>query len=383
MYRRHVFVFTQMFWWTTLLYTLPITKKELLSVSDIVLVYINDGVYGELEKIRGSVPKPTQGIDPNVPSTSSVTLGNNTPVAAKQNSNVNTGNDLININAGIIGNTSAEMGTQLDKDVTPQSVSKPPSRCDIIPNLSTEVAPNKTQTGSVIPENTATKDDGHPPNQSSKATTDTGRTKATLPGIEVFLSKTCTIPLVRCDFDIIKRTVKTRKEQNKEGKMGKDNSNLEADNPTNAAPESTTTTLRTSTRKRTVIDYKKFLEEFADIPPSPPKRRKEVDLKRKPSRSRIAAEKYRKSGFSTKPTNTPKPVCHRRSADMPQQTPIPSTSTAMETDVSVAQQTPIPSTSTAVETDVSVPHKTITTPATTHETQDAIDALLLLSTAGT
>ena len=27
MYCRHVYVFTQMFWWTTLLYTLPVTEK--------------------------------------------------------------------------------------------------------------------------------------------------------------------------------------------------------------------------------------------------------------------------------------------------------------------------------------------------------------------
>ena len=53
MYRRHVYVFTQMFWWTTLLYTVPVTEKELLAQCEVVLVYIRDGVFGELEPIRG------------------------------------------------------------------------------------------------------------------------------------------------------------------------------------------------------------------------------------------------------------------------------------------------------------------------------------------
>ena len=34
-----------------------------------------------------------------------------------------------------------------------------------------------------------------------------GGSKRLLPGIGVFLSKTCTIPLIRCDFDQIKKTV--------------------------------------------------------------------------------------------------------------------------------------------------------------------------------
>ena len=40
MYRRHVYVFTQMFWWTTLLYTVPVSEKELMAQCDVVLVYI-------------------------------------------------------------------------------------------------------------------------------------------------------------------------------------------------------------------------------------------------------------------------------------------------------------------------------------------------------
>ena len=63
------------------------------------------------------------------------------------------------------------------------------------------------------------------------------------------------------------------------------------------------------TWKRTIIDYKKFLEEYADEPLLPPKKKREVDLKQKPSKSRIAAEKYNCSKYFTKPMHLLRPVC--------------------------------------------------------------------------
>ena len=68
----------------------------------------------------------------------------------------------------------------------------------------------------------------------------------------------------------------------------------------------------------------------------------------------------------TKPSNVPKPVRGKKSCG-----------TTLHT-----LQTPIPSTSTDAHTDDSSVQKTITTPATTQETQDAINALLLLGTIG-
>ena len=62
MYRRHAYVFTQMFWWTTLLYTVPVTEKELLSQCDVILVYMKEGVFGELERIRSPAPKCDTGV---------------------------------------------------------------------------------------------------------------------------------------------------------------------------------------------------------------------------------------------------------------------------------------------------------------------------------
>ena len=49
------------------------------------------------------------------------------------------------------------------------------------------------------------------------------------------------------------------------------------------------------------MDYSQF--DLIDDPPTPPKRKRMVDLKRKPSAGRIAAAKYK-----TKPANTPRPV---------------------------------------------------------------------------
>ena len=52
MYRKHAFIYTQMFWWTSLLYTLPVQERDLVDRCEIVLVYLKPGVFGELHKIR-------------------------------------------------------------------------------------------------------------------------------------------------------------------------------------------------------------------------------------------------------------------------------------------------------------------------------------------
>ena len=350
MYRHHIYVFTQMFWWTMLLYTLPVTEQEFVSQCEIVLVYVKDGVYGELEKIRSPAMKATQSTVPDtVPVGPNIAEGISHETD-EQNLTVYMGSELPKV--GITESTPTGLRMQISNDVTPQSAHEPSSLNDVLPTPPSTDAPNISETGGVIPENAATTNDDD--------------SLATLLGIDVFLSKMCMIPLVRCDFDLIKQTVETQIKQTKESEMHKEETNTDIPNPTDKVPtsnSSVTTEVHTSSRKRTVIDYKKFLEEFADIPPFPPKKRREVDLKCRPSKSRIAAEKYKKSRFVTKPTNVPKPVCNKKSGGM-------------------TVQTPTPSTSTAAETDAQSPQRTITTPAMTQETQDAIDALLLLGTLG-
>ena len=108
-----------------------------------------------------------------------------------------------------------------------------------------------------------------------------------------------------------------------------------------------------------IIDYKKFLEEYADEPPSPPKKKREVDLKQKPSKSRIAAEKYSHSKYFTKLTHLPRPVHKRRG-----KTSTPTASSSVEPQMETVNPTP--------------QAETTTVPATSQETQEAIEALLML-----
>ena len=347
MYRRHVYVYTQMFWWTTLLYTLPVTEQELLSQCEVVLVYVKDGVYGELDRIRSPAKKRSQAATAQVQSgiVGSLETGNASyePTPAKAS---------VLTNPDITGSTCTETMNDPIDTVTTESAGPPQvapddptvpshSRAAKNPNLVRVITEN-AELNEVTPSKTSTVEE-------------TGRPRTSLPGIGVFLDKTCTIPLVRCDFDTIKTTVESREES---VELVNSQNKQDSNNPTPSV-DSVSPTTRTSARKRTVINYKKFLEEFADLPPSPPKRKREVDLKRRPSKSRMAAEKYRKSDFATKPSNVPKPV--RRKVSTPKSTP---------------------GTSTNISKNVSSKQETITKPATTQETEDAIEALLLLGTMG-
>ena len=107
-------------------------------------------------------------------------------------------------------------------------------------------------------------------------------------------------------------------------------------------------TQRTSGRKRAKVDYSQF-DLTTDDPPSPPKKKRTVDLKRKPSATRIAAEK-----FKNKPSNTPRLVRQRSSASAP-----------ATTTVTAPKQT-----SAIIRTS-----HTLTTPATQQETADVLKQL--------
>ena len=103
MYRHHAYVFTQMFWWTTLLYTVPVTEKELLNQCDVVLVYIKEGVFGELEMIRSPAPKRDTG--PKRQETTASTPGSD----MHQPPDSNTGQSNVNYSvAGITRSTPDE-----------------------------------------------------------------------------------------------------------------------------------------------------------------------------------------------------------------------------------------------------------------------------------
>ena len=52
MYRRHVFIYTKEWWWTTVIFVMPIDEKDVIVKCDLVLVYIRPGIYGEVKEIR-------------------------------------------------------------------------------------------------------------------------------------------------------------------------------------------------------------------------------------------------------------------------------------------------------------------------------------------
>ena len=120
-----------------------------------------------------------------------------------------------------------------------------------------------------------------------------------------------------------------------------------------ARPPPKKKTQHTSGRKRPQVDYMQF--DTSTEPPSLPKKHRKVNLKRRPSKTRIAAEKYK-----TKPLGGPRPVCNR---------PSQSQSSAS-----------VPVVNPTTMTDDTHPGTSgiVTVAATEEETQTAIEALLTL-----
>ena len=176
------------------------------------------------------------------------------------------------------------------------------------------------------------------------------------------MTQCCSIPLVWCDYrkSVLKAADTHRKETPGEHKEKGDSSPSkcnESEQPVKI-PVKIPLEVCTSSRARTVIDYKQFLEEFADEPPSPLKKKCDVDLKCRPSKQCIVADKY-KSKFVTKPTHLPRPVRHKAN-----QKKI-TTGSALSNSMATPAKTDTPT-------------LTVLTPATSSETRDAIEALLML-----
>ena len=185
-----------MFWWTTLLYTVPISEKELMAQCDIVLVYLRDGVFGELDTIKGpaSMPKTsmTSSPKPSVPLVSS-TLHTQDVHGEDRMTDTNSYN--LPRHPGITQSTPVTMVTTGDTNVTPDSSSALHATEHKGLNLQPASADSTPKLSAVIPGSE---------DRSQPARTDYGRDEPTpppLPSIGVFLSKTCTILLVRCDLD--------------------------------------------------------------------------------------------------------------------------------------------------------------------------------------
>ena len=210
MYRRHVYVFTQMFWWTTLLYTVPVSEKELMAQCDVVLVYIRDGIFGELEPIRGPASTPKTGKEPplKLPTPPKASIDQTMDTYGEQKQKELDLSDRLQP-AGITQSTFATDVKHDNTDVTPESANAPHTEDRDKTRQQALTTAGATAATGVIPESV---------DESPQVATAAGHADAdtpVLPSIGVFLSKTCTIPLIRCDFEQIKKTVKQQTLQDK------------------------------------------------------------------------------------------------------------------------------------------------------------------------
>ena len=194
MYCQHVYVFMQMFWWTTLLYTLPATEKELMTQCDIVLVYIRDGVFGELEPIRSPVSKITMAAaTPQKPLASpEPTTAAKVGVVADPDPD-EPDSEKNKLHSGITQSTSVIPALLNDSNVTPQNTGDLLTAECVHPLPAAVGTANELRTCAVIPESA----DGESLVAPSKSDKDHAESFQTaLPSIGVFLSKSCIIPLV-------------------------------------------------------------------------------------------------------------------------------------------------------------------------------------------
>ena len=171
-----------------------------MSQCEIVLVYIKDGVFGELEKIRSLVSK----------STTTVTTVHH-PMLSPEPSNVvkhatsveqclnKAETEKTRLYSDIPHSTSAISAFPVDSNITPQNTDDPLIGEHVHPSPTAEGSAQGPSKGIVIPESAR----GKLPVTPIKLCTESA--ESSLPSIGMFLSKTCMIPLVRCDFKQIKK----------------------------------------------------------------------------------------------------------------------------------------------------------------------------------
>ena len=86
---------------------------------------------------------------------------------------------------------------------------------------------------------------------------------APLPKIDIFMTQRCSIPLIRCDFDSALKPANSHSKEMQET-IG---DTVPDTKPPDDGQTDQSTEVRTSRCPRTVINYKQFLEEYADAPP--------------------------------------------------------------------------------------------------------------------
>ena len=314
-------------------------ERDLVDRCEIVLVYLKPGVFGELHKIRPPTATITSSHameTPKAPLASPVIPQNAVPCMNKQDAEKDP-----TITPVITGGTVGAVG---------------------VSTLNAATATRNNHVDTALSASALTQ--FHEPQAKQPGLDPTVPPPTAIPDINIFMTQRCSIPLIRCDYESALKAANAHQREMELPKVSDTPSSLPA------LPEQSeeNTPVCMSGRTHTVINYKQFLEEYADAPPSPPKRRREVDmkLKRRPSKQCIAAERYQ-SKFTTKLTTVPKPVCNKRSrnkTDTTSESPLASSTKQADSELNVPEEAPT--------------NKTLLTPATSAETRDAIDALLLL-----
>ena len=115
MYQKHAFVYTQMFWWTTLLYMWPVQGKEIMDKCEVVLVYMKQGAFGELQKIRLPTATSTR-VETSLPAKPPLVIPQNAEETAEQTQITSASTPVIT--RGASGNNPVPTGSTPDITTT-------------------------------------------------------------------------------------------------------------------------------------------------------------------------------------------------------------------------------------------------------------------------
>ena len=153
-------MYTQMFWWMTLLYTWPVQEKEIMDKCEVVLVYMKPGAFGELQKIQPPTATSTR-VETSLPAYPLLVIPQNAEETTQQTPITSASTPVIT--GGASGNNLVPTGSTPDSTMTNNT---PPALQGCV-------------------------------NSPDTATT----MSAPLPKIDIFMTQHCSIPLIRCDFD--------------------------------------------------------------------------------------------------------------------------------------------------------------------------------------
>ena len=155
MYCKRAFMYTHMFWWTTLLYTWPVQEKEIMEKCEVVLVYMKPGAFGELQKIPPLTATTTK-VETSLPAYPPIVIPQNAEERIQQTPITSAGTPVIT--GGASGDDPVPTGSTPDStttDNTPLAL----QGCDNLQNMA-------------------------------------ATTSVPLPKIDIFMTQRCSIPLL-------------------------------------------------------------------------------------------------------------------------------------------------------------------------------------------